>query len=582
MSTQASRATRQIVQRPCPLAHEEALRRSSLHPLLARLLASRGIQDAAETDYEFARLIPPTQLKGITTAAEILVHTITQQQKLLIVADYDCDGATACAVGVRGLRMLGATVDFLVPNRFEYGYGLTPEIVDLALSNPAYQPDLLITVDNGIASLEGVAHAQARGLPVLITDHHLPAERLPDAAAIVNPNQPGCSFPSKHLAGVGVMFYVLLAVRAALRVQGHFTADTQPRLDALLDLVALGTVADVVRLDQNNRILVHQGLQRIRSGRMQPGISALFQVAGRQARRASPFDLGFALGPRLNAAGRLADMRLGIECLLTDDIHQAQQIAAQLDQINQERRQIESDMQATALASLAEIDSDEWQGRTSITLFDPDWHQGVIGIVAGRIKDKVWRPTIAFAPADEQGDILKGSGRSIPGIHLRDVLDLVSKQSQGCILKFGGHAMAAGLTIVADALDEFEQAFEQAVQDFITQQDNPHVLQAQLETDGELSDAWIHPSTVQLLESQVWGQGFPPPIFCNEFKVLNQRLLKEKHLKLQLETAQGMRIDGIWFGHTETLPTRTTLAYRLALDEYQGLPRVQVMVEAAG
>ncbi|RCS59601.1 single-stranded-DNA-specific exonuclease RecJ [Parvibium lacunae] len=564
--------------------HEVMLNEHGVHPLLARLWAARGIDSTANISLELNQLLPPhgpTGLKGIDNAAALLTTAILTQQKILIVADYDCDGATACAVGVRGLRMLGAQVEYLVPNRFDYGYGLTPEIVELALKNRAYRPDLLVTVDNGIASIEGVAHARTNGLPVIITDHHLPGDRLPEAAAIVNPNQPGCPFPSKHLAGVGVMFYVLLAVRAALREHGQFTAATQPRIDSLLDLVALGTVADVVRLDHNNRILVYQGLQRIRRGRMQVGLQALMQIAGRQTHRITAADLGFAIGPRLNAAGRLADMGLGIECLLADDREHALKIATQLDQINQARRQIESEMQASALESLAAIDPDEWSARTSVTLFDPDWHQGVIGIVAGRIKEQMWRPTIAFAMADTQGDTLKGSGRSIPGIHLRDVLDLVSKKVPGCILKFGGHAMAAGLTIVADDLDVFESAFEEAVQTFIANNGNPTVLQATLETDGQLNEEWLQPHIAQLLDDQVWGQGFPAPVFCDQFRVVNQRLLKEKHLKLQLETTNGTRVEGIWFGHADNLPAQTTLAYRLALDEYQGQPRLQIMVEAA-
>ena len=440
-----------ITQRPAQLAQETRLIAEQVHPLLARLLAARGVQSATETQTELNALLPPQNMLGLTETATLLADAITQQKRLLIVADYDCDGATACAVGVRGLRMLGAQVQYLVPNRFEYGYGLTPEIVDLALSNPHYSPELLITVDNGIASVEGVAHANARGLGVLVTDHHLPGPSLPAAVAIVNPNQVGCPFPSKNIAGVGVMFYVLLATRAELRRRQVLNAETQPRLDTLLDLVALGTVADVVRLDRNNRILVAQGLQRMRAGRMQPGIAALFQVAGRQARRATAFDLGFGLGPRLNAAGRLADMGLGIECLLADDPVRAMTLAQQLDSMNVERRQIEAEMHASAQQCLAELDTETLAERTSITLFDPDWHQGVIGILASRIKDQRWRPTIAFAAADELGEELKGSGRSIPGVHLRDVLDLVSKQAPGVILKFGGHAMAAGLTIVADA-----------------------------------------------------------------------------------------------------------------------------------
>jgi single-stranded-DNA-specific exonuclease len=487
----------------------------------------------------------------------------------VIVADYDCDGATACAVGLRGLRALGANVDYIVPNRFEYGYGLTPEIVALTVAEKA--PDIIVTVDNGIASIDGVAEANRRGIEVVVTDHHLPADTLPDARVIVNPNQPACGFPSKNLAGVGVMFYVLLALRAELRKRGVFDAQTQPKLDALLDLVALGTVADVVKLDPNNRILVAQGLKRMRAGRVQPGIAALFRAAGREARRASPFDLGFGLGPRLNAAGRLADMSLGIECLTTDDEGRAWAIAQQLDTINRERRDIEAGMQDTALLLL---DSFDPKNKTTISVFDASWHQGVIGIVASRLKDKFYRPTITFAPGGD--GLLKGSGRSIAGFHLRDALDLVSKHAPTLIQKFGGHAMAAGLTIRADAFDAFAQAFEAVGRDWLTQAQ----LERVIETDGPLEEAYFTTQFIELIEGQVWGQGFAPPVFCDEFRVLNQRILKEKHLKLLLEK-DGRRYDAIWFGHIDELPERATVAYRLDANEYNGVTRVQLLIEHA-
>jgi single-stranded-DNA-specific exonuclease len=547
----------------------EFLRQQGVHPVLARLYAARGLEDARELSSELTSLVAPSGLLHVDSAASFLADAITAGKKLVIVADYDCDGATACAVALRGLRLMGANIDFIVPNRFEYGYGLTPEIVELTVREKS--PDVIVTVDNGIASIDGVAEANRRGIEVVVTDHHLPGDRLPEARVIVNPNQPSCGFPSKNLAGVGVMFYVLLALRAELRKRGVFDANSQPKLDALLDLVALGTVADVVKLDGNNRILVAQGLKRMRAGRMQPGIAALFRAAGREARRATPFDLGFALGPRLNAAGRLADMSLGIECLTTDDEGRAWAIAQQLDAINRERRDIEAGMQDTALALL---DSYDPRNNSTISVFDESWHQGVIGIVASRLKDKFYRPTITFAPGGD--GLIKGSGRSIAGFHLRDALDLVSKHAPSIITKFGGHAMAAGLTIRAEAFDQFAAAFEAVGRDWLTQ----NQLERVVETDGPLEDAYFTTQFIELLDGQVWGQGFAPPLFCDEFRVLNQRILKEKHLKLMLEK-NGQRYDAIWFGHTDQLPDRATVAYRLDANEFNGVTRVQLMVEHA-
>jgi single-stranded-DNA-specific exonuclease len=547
----------------------ELLRQQGIHPVLARLYAARGLVDAKELASDLTALITPSGLLHIDAAAVFLADAIDARKKMVIVADYDCDGATACAVGLRGLRALGAVVDFIVPNRFEYGYGLTPEIVELTVREKS--PDIIVTVDNGIASIDGVAEANRRGIEVVVTDHHLPGDTLPAARVIVNPNQPACGFPSKNLAGVGVMFYVLLALRAEMRRRGVFTAEKQPKLDALLDLVALGTVADVVKLDANNRILVAQGLKRMRSGRMQPGIAALFRAAGREARRATPFDLGFGLGPRLNAAGRLADMSLGIECLTTDDEGRAWAIAQQLDTINRERRDIEADMQDTALALL---DTFNPQDKTTISVFDDSWHQGVIGIVASRLKDKFYRPTITFAPGGE--GLIKGSGRSIAGFHLRDALDLVSKHAPTLIQKFGGHAMAAGLTIRADGFEGFTHAFEAVGKSSLTQ----NQLERVLETDGALEDAYCTTQFIELLDNQVWGQGFAPPLFCDEFRVLNQRVLKEKHLKLTLEK-DNRRYDAIWFGNVDELPERARVAYRLDANEYNGVTRVQLLVEHA-
>jgi single-stranded-DNA-specific exonuclease len=563
-----------IVTRAASPVDAEILTRHGLHPVLARLYAARGVCMPDEIETGLARLVPPATLKGCEDAAALLADAIQNKRRMLVVADYDCDGATACAVAVRGLRMFSGQIEYLVPNRFEYGYGLTPEIVALAARSASGKPELLITVDNGIASVDGVEAANALGIDVLVTDHHLPGDELPAARAIVNPNQPGCTFPSKCIAGVGVMFYVLLALRAELRRRGAFSDDfPEPRLDGLLDLVALGTVADVVKLDGNNRVLVAQGLQRIRKGKMQPGIAALFRAAARDARSASGFDLGFALGPRLNAAGRLSDMSLGIECLTTDDIGRAWDLAQQLDTMNRERREIEAGMQQQALEDLSAINP---EGATTITLFNPSWHQGVIGIVAGRLKEKFHRPSFTFALAGDSGQLVKGSGRSIPGFHLRDALDLISKREPGLIVKFGGHAMAAGLTIAAADVPRFTAAFEAVGREWLSEE----ALSRTVETDGELEDAYFTPQFVEMLDAAVWGQGFPAPVFSGEFDIASQALVKDKHLKLQLVRGR-QRFNAIWFNHTDTLPARTTVAYRLASDTWNGVARVQLIVEHA-
>lgn len=558
-----------IAIRPCPQRETDTLLQGGIHPVLARLFAARGLSDPGELSSELAALMQPSGLLHIDQAAVFLADSIAAGKRMCIVADYDCDGATACATALRGLRALGAKVDFIVPNRFEYGYGLTPEIVQLTAREKA--PDIIITVDNGIASIEGVEEAKRRGIDVVVTDHHLPGDALPDARVIVNPNQPACGFPSKHLAGVGVVFYVLLALRAEMRRRGLFDARTQPKLDSLLDLVALGTVADVVRLDTNNRILVAQGLKRMRAGRMHPGVAALFRVSGRAARTASPFDLGFALGPRLNAAGRLEDMSLGIECLVTDDEDRAWELAQQLNDINLKRREIEAEMQDAALLHLDDFQPAD---RTTICVFDESWHQGVIGIVASRLKERFYRPTITFAPAGD--GMIKGSGRSIPGFHLRDALDLVSKRAPGVIDKFGGHAMAAGLSLRAEAFEHFCAAFEAIGQSWLTESQ----LERVVETDGPLEDGCYTTQFIELLDGQVWGQGFAPPVFCDEFRVLSQRILKDRHLKLMLEK-NGVRYDAIWFGHTDALGERARVAFRLDANEYNGVTRVQLLVEHA-
>ncbi|MFA7267899.1 MAG: single-stranded-DNA-specific exonuclease RecJ [Sterolibacterium sp.] len=563
-----------LVTRRLPLKASLMLEQQGLPPLLARLYAARGISRREELDTQFSALLPPTLLRGAEDAACLLADAIAAQQRMVIVADYDCDGATACAVGLRALRSFGADVAYLVPNRFEYGYGLTPEIVQLAAAGQP-KPHLLITVDNGIASVDGVAAATRLGIATLITDHHLPgtqlANELPDADVIVNPNQPGCGFPSKALAGVGVMFYVMLALRAELRRRGHFAARPEPNLAALLDLVALGTVADVVPLDRNNRILVAQGLARMREGRMQPGIQALFRAAGRNLETASTFDLGFALGPRLNAAGRLADMALGIECLITDDPARALNIAQELDALNRERRVIEAGMQEEAHLLLQGVAADA-PPCASLALFDPAWHQGVIGILASRIKDKLHRPTFAFARG-QRGE-LKGSGRAIPGLHLRDALDLVAKRHPGLLLHFGGHAAAAGVTLLENDLARFAQAFEEVVQTQLS----PADLMRTLETDGALETGHMSLESARLLQAQIWGQGFPVPLFADEFAVERQRILKDKHLKLTL-SKNGVRFEAIHFNFAESVPGRIRAAYRLAVNEYNGVANVQLTLE---
>ncbi|HEX6265853.1 MAG TPA: single-stranded-DNA-specific exonuclease RecJ [Burkholderiales bacterium] len=537
---------------------------AGVHPVLARIYAARRIRSALELKYESTGLIPPSLLKGIGDAAALLADAIQRKKRLLIVADYDADGATACAVGLRALRMFGATVDYLVPDRFKLGYGLSPELVELAAQR---KPDLLITVDNGIASVEGVARANALGIATLITDHHLPGPRLPAAACIVNPNQPGCEFPSKALAGVGVMFYVMLALRAELRRRNHFLHE--PNLGSLTDLVALGTIADVVPLDANNRNLVAQGLKRLRAGRGQPGVMALLRAAGRRLDEASGFELGFVAGPRLNAAGRLADMSVGIECLIADDEARAANLAQQLDRLNAERRSIEAGMLQQALDLLKDLPS----GNT--VFFDPGWHQGVVGILASRLKDRMHRPVICFARGEEGArPVLRGSGRSIPGLHLRDCLDLVSKRAPGLIARFGGHAMAAGLTIAEADCARFAEAFDAAVDEMLPAEARLRTV----ETDGALEHAHCTLEVARMLEGEIWGQGFPQPVFCDNFAVESQRVVGERHLKLRL-VKDGRRYEAMRFGALEPLPGKVRAAYRLAVNEFNGLKNVQLTVE---
>ena len=548
-----------------------------LPPLLTRLYAARGVRSAVELDKGLARLIPYQQLKGIDAAVSLLVTALQQRQRILIVGDFDADGATASSVGVLGLRMLGAAhVDYLVPNRFEYGYGLTPEIVAVALTRT---PDLLLTVDNGISSVEGVAAAKAAGLTVLVTDHHLPGPELPAADAIVNPNQPGCAFPSKALAGVGVMFYVLLALRARLRELNWFAERglNEPNLAELLDLVALGSVADVVPLDANNRILVHQGLARIRAGRARPGLRAVLEVAGRDHQRINSTDLGFILGPRLNAAGRLDDMSLGIECLLCEDEALARDMAQQLDELNKDRKSIEQGMQREALAQLKDLPLADMP--FGLCLFEPDWHQGVIGILASRLKERYFRPAIAFADAGD--GLLKGSARSVPGLHIRDALDAVAAKHPGLISKFGGHAMAAGLSLPQENYGAFAAAFDAEVRRQLHADD----LTGRLLSDGQLSVTEFNLELAKALRhAGPWGQHFPEPLFHGVFQIVQQRLVGEKHLKLVLKTeCGGQTLDGIAFNiDRELWPNPTVrwveVAYKLDVNEFRGNETVQLMI----
>jgi single-stranded-DNA-specific exonuclease len=565
-----------IITRDIPPRAAWILEQGGVHPLLARLYAARGVLAMDELDDGLARLLPPDGMKGLRQAAVLLADSIAAGKKLCIVADYDCDGATACAVALRGLRLLGAQhLDYLVPDRVVDGYGLTPPIAQRVKERGA---DLLVTVDNGIASVAGVAAANALGLQVLVTDHHLPGPQLPDAAVIVNPNQPGCGFGSKAIAGVGVMFYVLLALRSELRLRGRFDQHSQPRLDSLLPLVALGTVADVVKLDANNRRLVAQGLKRMRTGALPCGLASLFTAAARKPHAATTFDLGFALGPRINAAGRLADMTLGIECLLTEDAARADELARTLDAINRERRDIESGMRDQAMQIVESLLDPSEQPPAAICVFDPDFHEGVVGIVASRIKDRQHRPTFVFAASRAPGKEheLKGSGRSIAGFHLRDALDLMAKRHPEVLLRFGGHAMAAGCTIAEEHLDLFEQALCQIAQEWL---DAPTLMRS-LDTDGPLAAEYRRPDLVDTLHHEVWGQGFAPPVFSEEVDIISQRLVGEKHLQIKLRH-QGQTVDGIWFGHTDPLPPRVKLAFRLDADEWQGVRRVRFLVEGA-
>lgn len=560
-----------ILNREFDLEAARRLHEEGYLPPVARALSARGIRDASELAQDWKSMLPPAMLEGTREAAERLALARERGERVTVVADYDCDGATACAVAIRGLGMMGVKADYFVPHRVHHGYGLSCAVVDL-LAARTPRPDVLLTVDNGVSSAEAVRHAAGLGIDVIVTDHHLPGAELPPAVCIVNPNLADSAFPSKALAGVGVMYYVLLALRALLRERGVYTQQTQPRLDALVDLVALGTVADVVKLDKNNRILVAQGLNRIRLGRTHAGISALFAVAGKKPEAAGVRDFGFALGPRINAAGRLDTMENGIECLLADDPVVALDYARSLNDFNAARQELETEMQQAAETALSCCNVDSL---ATLTLYDGRFNEGVVGLVASRLKEKVNRPTIVFAPTDDGA--LKGSGRSIAGVHLRDALDLVSKALPGAVLRFGGHAMAAGLTLRSEGdLPAFRDAFEKAVRSMV----DASVFERVIYTDGGLAPDEITERLVQAIDSQIWGQGFDAPVFANEFRVVRQSLVKDAHTKLILELG-GQRFDAIFFRHTETLPGMVRLAYRPNINEFMGRRSVQLVIEAA-
>ena len=569
----------QIKSRPFNLDHAEFS--PQLDPLLQRIYQSRGVNSQSALDRQLSCLPPPSLLKDMTEATERLITALKKNQQIVIIGDFDADGATSAALMMLALRAMGFhKLEFLVPNRFDYGYGLTPEIVDLATQ---YQPQLIVTVDNGISSIEGVAHAASLGIDVIVTDHHLPGQTLPNAWAIINPNQPNCPFPAKNLAGVGVAFYLLSGLRKALRIIDWFGDNSieEPNMATWLDLVALGTVADVVPLDQINRALVHQGLLRIRSGHCRPGIQALLRIAGKNPQRLVATDLGFAIGPRLNAAGRLDDISLGIQCLLTDDINEAMQTAESLDQLNKDRRSIEQGMQREAMAELDKLTLDSEHLPAALCLFHPDWHQGVVGLVASRLKEKYHRPVVAFARADDGS--LKGSSRSIPGLHIRDAMDAVATQNPGLISKFGGHAMAAGLTLEEEKLELFIQAFQRYVDQVL----NPDDLNAKMVTDGSLESEQISMHTADLLrESGPWGQQFPEPCFEGVFTIKQQRIVGEKHLKLALNhgSAPHINLDAIYFNMDtqqwpNSLVTQANCVYRLDINEFRGQQKLQLLVQ---
>ena len=562
--------TKRIATRPINPQLQSALQAAGANPLIAQLYAARNVADSSELNTSLKQLIPYTQLTNCTAAASRLADVIAARQKILIIADYDADGATACSVAMKGLASMGAVVDFFVPNRFEHGYGLTPELADIAHAKGA---DLIVTVDNGISSAEGVARAKALGLDVIVTDHHIAGSVVPDCI-IVNPNQRGCTFPSKSIAGVGVIFYVLIALRAELRARDYFSGClniAEPKLDELLDLVALGTVADVVALDHNNRILVSQGLKRIRAGKMSHGIRALFQTARCSAQKAQPFDFGYKIAPRINAAGRLDDMSIGIACLLSGSLNEAESMASELNDLNQTRQEIEQEMLSDILADCPSALPRE---QTTLCVYRDSFHQGVVGIVASRLKEKFYRPVFVFAPDDEGN--YRGSGRSISGVHLRDVLDAISKRAPEIIIKFGGHAMAAGLTLRSGSLKTFGDLFE----DIVRSQVNEDTLSQTYLTDGSLKASDITLANAQLINAQIWGQGFPPPSFADTFQVVRQQSMgaDKKHTKAWL-AKEGQEFEAMFWRCEDTLPRDIRVVYRPTVNEWKGNTELQLYVD---
>ncbi len=541
---------------------------------LARVFAARGVKKIEDIDYDISGLIPPDKLLNCPLAGQLLADAIVKNKKIVLIGDYDCDGATSCAVGIIGLTMLGAKqVDFIIPDREKDGYGLSKTLIDKALEKKA---DLVVTVDNGICAMEAVAYGKSKGLCIIVTDHHLPAETLPEADCIVNPNQPGDTFASKALAGVGVIFYVLLSTRAALREKGVFTTQNQPNPIVLTDLVALGTVADVVSMDKNNRILITKGLERIRQGKMQKGITALLNSAGKNSYSLTVQDLGYSIAPRINAAGRLADITCGVNCLISPNVSVANEIAAELNRLNIERQKLQDESQSEAVSQLKDL---KVEGASSICLYNKNWHPGIVGLIASKIKEKHHRPTIAFTYSAEEGceGMLKGSGRSIKGVHLRDVLAFVDKQNPDLIVKFGGHALAAGLTIQEPALDRFKQEFEKAVKQLASQE----VFVKSLVTDGELSPQDFNLNLAYEIQKHIWGTDFPEPIFANRFQVVNQKLIKDKHLSLDLKPEGSNRvIRAIWFRRKKPLPKHASLSYKLNLSEWQDQKYLQLIIES--
>ena len=562
--------TKRIATRPINPQLQSALQAAGANPLIAQLYAARNVADSSELNDSLKQLIPYTQLTNCTAAASRLADAIQSQQKILIIVDYDADGATACSVAMKGLASMGARVDFFVPNRFEHGYGLTPELADIAHAKGA---DLIVTVDNGISSAEGVARAKALGLDVIVTDHHIAGSVIPDCI-IVNPNQRGCTFPSKSIAGVGVIFYVLIALRAELRARDYFSGClniAEPKLDELLDLVALGTVADVVPLDHNNRILVSQGLKRIRAGKMSHGIRALFQTARCSAQKAQPFDFGYKIAPRINAAGRLDDMSIGIACLLSGSLNEAESMASELNDLNQTRQEIEQEMLSDILADCPSALPRE---QTTLCVYRDSFHQGVVGIVASRLKEKFYRPVFVFAPDDEGN--YRGSGRSISGVHLRDVLDAISKRAPDIIIKFGGHAMAAGLTLRQGSLKTFGELFE----DIVRSQVNEDTLSQTYLTDGSLKASDITLANAQLINAQIWGQGFPLPSFADTFQVVRQQSMgaDKKHTKAWL-AKEGQEFEAMFWRCEDTLPRDIRAVYRPTVNEWRGNTELQLYVD---